>query len=223
MPALLKPLVFVSSTSDLPDDRAAVRDALAEHEVDVYLYEDDVSGTSPRQHLEEILSRTDVYIGLFGGRYGSLLPGSDPEASIVEWEYDQASAREETAVFALQKTDVDSVEAKQARFLQKVQSFDGAWVKPYASIQELKRRVRRAYNRYLNRFYALYFEAGESRARAGQGSAGFSRHLPIVVAIAALALTGLAAATGWLSIVQAFGFVVATTAASGALILFRKQ
>ena len=67
-----KTQVFVSSTSDLHEERRAVKDALPERSVGVYLYEEDVTRDEPpRLVLQRELQKSEVFVAILGRRYGS--------------------------------------------------------------------------------------------------------------------------------------------------------
>lgn len=82
--------IFVGSTfSDMQLYRRAARDALAQLEAVVRGMEQ--FGSKPRTPLEEcleIVRSCQVYVGIFGMRYGSIPPGHDK--SMTHLEYDEA-------------------------------------------------------------------------------------------------------------------------------------
>lgn len=83
--------VFLSSTGrDLHDYREAV--AAAIHKVDGYhcvrMEDFGARNRTPREHCRQSVETCDVYIGLFGRLYGSLVPGE--KLSYTEMEYDTA-------------------------------------------------------------------------------------------------------------------------------------
>lgn len=202
MPAPSRMLVFVSSTSDLKSERETVRDELTRRFsadlVKVYLNEDDVAvPDSPRKHLEDLLSNSEVYVGLFGARYGFVMPGTNPEQSVVEWEYETARSQERTYVLAFEKcVAVQQIEGRQAELLERIKDIDGQWVVPFGSLKELGRAVVKAYATWLTKFSLRYLtlkNAGE-KDRNGDPKRKVQRRNIIAgsCAFALLAVGGLA-------------------------------
>lgn len=204
MPAYNKPLLFISSTSDLQEERSAIEAALPAS-VEAYRYERETARReSPRKRLERVLQRTDVFVSILGSRYGSLFPGDDKERSIVEWEFDTAYGNEQTEIFALPKVceNPDAIEERQRSFIERLQDFDtGIWLKPFESLTQLERDFTKALIDWLTRFYdRSYATAAESAAgTAGTRSGKTLRR--VAVAALSMALLGAAAAlqANWLS------------------------
>jgi catechol 2,3-dioxygenase-like lactoylglutathione lyase family enzyme len=136
-------LVFISSTSDLAEEREAVA-ANLRWPFSAYRYEHDHGRRkSPRDRLVEILDKTDLYVGVLGARYGSLYPNAAEDRSIVEWEFEQASERQKIELFTYCKAvDASAVEPEQRRFLDRVKDFlGGRWAPPFSETSELVQRL----------------------------------------------------------------------------------
>lgn len=143
MPAT-KLRAFISSTSDVVEEREALAEALP-LSFEAYRYEKDrARKSSPRAHLEAVLSETDVFIGVLGARYGSVYPDCEGDPSIVKWEFETARGQEQTEVMAFKKTlDAGEIEPRQKRFLEELSHFvSGGWLLDYGSTSELTTRVR---------------------------------------------------------------------------------
>lgn len=140
-----KPLVFLSSTSDLAAERAALRDALRPF-YELYLYEEDHAGRSaPETAVRERIQQSDVFVAVLGPAYGTSLTESAEPKSIVEWEFDTAVAREslEILTFVKKQSLGSLVDPRQQQFVNRVTSFRGGrWCRFFESGTELVSIVR---------------------------------------------------------------------------------
>ncbi|MCA1591600.1 MAG: DUF4062 domain-containing protein [Acidobacteria bacterium] len=137
-----KLLVFISSTSDLRDERHALKDLIRKFGgvYEPYLYEDEPARSdSPEARCREMVERSDIFIGILGAKYGTAYPPPGESGSIVEWEFDTARSRADLGLMAMmiKKVPPDEVEPPQQHFLQRVRDFRGLWCKEYASSSEL--------------------------------------------------------------------------------------
>lgn len=176
--------VFVSSTSEYLDARKVLKDELAAP-FDMFFYEDVVArGVSPQRFCEEKLGAADLFIGIFGRRHGSPMPGDESGRSIVEWEFDTAQTRKEleTAVFLGASADDPDVDEAQRVFLQRVTGFKtGVWCRSFKDTTDLVRLV----NRSLLDWFARRLAAMRQHQQSLRD--WLSRRVLIVVAIAAVA------------------------------------
>lgn len=159
MPAARKPLLFVSSTSDLKEERAAIR-PLAGESFDVYYYEKDrARSQAPRDRLVDVLKSTDLFIGLLGGRYGSLYPGCEQDRSIVEWEFDTARSQKHTEVLPfLKKLPDKEIEPDQQRFVDELRHFSqGMWLSEFGSKEELETSVQQSIMQWFSEFWTRHY------------------------------------------------------------------
>ncbi len=189
MPTDRRPLLFVSSTSDLDAERAAVESAIGTRSIEVYRYEDDVArGQSPKARLQRVLSSTDIYLGIFGTNYGSPYPGEDFDGSIVEWEFDTAREQPGVEILAFDKSGGGAdIEPRQQRFLDRMRQFDtGVWLKSFTDIEQFKTEVRDAVMVWLLQFWDRYASIGSSKLASGVASGA----APVAV-IAGAALSGI--------------------------------
>lgn len=195
MPAFNKPLLFLSSTSDLQDERSAVENALPAS-VEAYRYERETARReSPKKRLERVLRRTDVFVAILGRRYGSLYPGDEKERSIVEWEFDTAYENEATEIFTLSRVyeDPDEIDERQRTFIERLGAFDsGVWLKPFETISQLEREFSKALIDWLTRFYDRSYEtAGESSGADDRSHSSLRR---VAVGTLSVTLVGVAGA-----------------------------
>ena len=196
--------VFLSSTSDLNDERDAVRDGIDTKHARVYDYRGHRTGGGPiRRRLTRELKRTDLYVGVFSKRYGSILPESDPERSITEWEFDFAYERDlEIHAFANDhKYPPHEIEARQATFLKKARGFDVACVDLFHDTADLQAKVREAYDDFIHDFFQRDYERKGQQIEEGDPKADAPKLKKYLVSaagalgmvlVAALAFFGLA-------------------------------
>lgn len=183
-----KPLVFISSTSDLVEERKALLANLGPL-YQAYLYEEDRARRgSPEERCRAMIESCHVFVGILGGAWGSAFPG-DPQRSIVEWEIDTARKRDDLEILTFLKklppgADVDP---RQKKLLEEVTGFEhGLWCKVFDSAESLVQLVRSSLETWLVELWAR-----TQKARLG---AAFRLHRVLlwVAAAAALALLALA-------------------------------
>lgn len=183
------PRVFLSSTSDLVEQREGVRKAL-EHDrlFQLYLHEHDTAGRdAPAARLRRIIARADVFVALLGARYGSLVPGDPEERSISRWELDLARARQGLPIRAfLLAFPPDQIEERQRLFRDELKDFEtGMWVRPVASIADLANAVVHELHAWLGEY------VHRLRAVRPRVVRWLDRRLFVVAAVAALLGAGL--------------------------------
>jgi predicted ATPase len=84
--------VFVSSTLDeLADERQAVRAAIEALRLSPVMFEMGARPHPPRELYRAYLEASDVFIGVYAGRYGWVAPGA--EVSGIEDEYDRSRGK----------------------------------------------------------------------------------------------------------------------------------
>jgi hypothetical protein len=107
--------VFLSSTSELEQERRSLREKLPPRVYDLYLFEEDrARRMSPEEHCRRQIEQAHVFLGLLGPGYGSPFPGSKPERSIVEWEHDVAMGQSGLEVLSFVK-DLGKGEVRDPR------------------------------------------------------------------------------------------------------------
>jgi hypothetical protein len=135
-----KLLVFISSTSDLEEERRAVAEALPSS-FDLYLHEKDQAGWGvPEQRIRGVIEDADVFVGVLGPNYGSALQSDSQGRSIVEWEFDTALARKDLPMRAFLKAGAleAATSERQKEFLARIKAFrDGSWCQSYTVASEL--------------------------------------------------------------------------------------
>jgi hypothetical protein len=131
--------VFISSTSDLREERETIAAALPGG-FKAYLYEKDRSRReAPKIRLERVLAQSDVFACILGSKYGSVYSDSKDLRSIVEWEFETASRDDRTEILVyLKNLDSKLIEEEQHRFRERVSKFeDGCWVKDFDTADSL--------------------------------------------------------------------------------------
>lgn len=161
------PLVFISSTSDLVDEREALANKLPPM-YDPYLFERDrARSQSPEAHCREMIEQSDVFVCLLGFNYGSLYSFEVEGArSIVEWEFDTARSRADIELMVFRKDPLPGIDQRQQEFLNRVSGFqEGVWLKRFRSPDELVCQVGESLLRWLVEFRAKV-KAARLRHRA---------------------------------------------------------
>jgi hypothetical protein len=168
---IVKPLVFISSTSDRKDDRSALADALGPT-FEPYLFEHDrARSLSPRSRCAEMINASDSFVSILGTKYGSVYEEEGEQGdgrSITEWEFDTASKRDdiEIMMFVSSETESNAVEPDQRRFLDRVQAFkSGVWCKFFSSSTELVNQVKGSLVQWLGEYLVQSKLRDEEKAK----------------------------------------------------------
>jgi hypothetical protein len=207
------PVVFISSTSDLADERQALANKLPPA-YDPYLFERDrARSQSPEERCREMIEQSDVFVCLLGVNYGSLYSFEvNSPRSIVEWEFDTARSRAEIELMVFRKDPLLKIDQRQQEFLNRVSGFrEGVWLKKFATPDELVRQVGESLLHWLVEFRSKVKAARlRHRARVRQwflgltflsiggltgvtiAQGGFTTKSLVAVAIAVACLLGLA-------------------------------
>ena len=94
----MKKRVFISSThTDLQEYRNKVKEALSNHNFEPVLMEDSAIAANPHPPIQtcyDEIRRSDIFVGIYGPRYGSY-PEQETK-SYIELEYDFALAQKNT-------------------------------------------------------------------------------------------------------------------------------
>lgn len=187
-----KPTVFISSTSDLTDERSSVGSALRPH-CEPYLYEEDRGGReSPRARCARKIGESDLFLVLLGPNFGSPLPEDAEQRSIVEWEVDTAMSRADLEIMPFLRRDLDRAvtDPRQRRVLAKVRDFrSGLWCKFFSSSQDLVAIVRDSMIGWLVEEWPRIW-ARRTRRREGRIVPRIALTVALVAALGAL-LVGL--------------------------------
>ena len=136
--------VFLSSTQrDLQAERdsaEAVISELGHHCLRAETF--DSPGTSSEDACRHMARSSDVYIGIFGSRYGFKVPRLG--VSATEFEYKEARATNPGKIF-IYVQDADVLDEDQKRFLQDVQDFSGGYFRheKFQDCERLKEQIRR--------------------------------------------------------------------------------
>lgn len=118
--------LFISSTQkDLQDERNSVQAAVEElgHtclRAETY----SAPGSSPKAACVLMARECDVYIGIFGSRYGFVVP--ELGISATEMEFREARSQNPAKIFVYVKK-AEQIEPEQERFLNDVQDFSSGY------------------------------------------------------------------------------------------------
>lgn len=162
-----KPTVFLSSTSDLANERAAVTKALRPL-YEVYAYEEHHAGrASPEDAVRQQILESDVFLAVLGPAYGSTFSTTPHPRSIVEWEFDTATERRSLEIITFVQTPPAGaiVDPRQQTFLTRVTSLKGVWCKFFTSSTDLVAGVDRALTEWLVDFWGRIQESKRVVAR----------------------------------------------------------
>lgn len=135
--------VFLSSTQkDLQAERDNAEAIVAELGHQCLRAETlDSPGTSPEEACRRMARSCDIYVGIFGPRYGFKVP--DLGISATELEYREAKNADAGKVFVyVQDATADD---EQERFLREVQSFSDGYFRheKFANCDALREQLRR--------------------------------------------------------------------------------
>ena len=102
----------------------------------------DSPGISPEETCMVMARSCDVYVGIFGPRYGFVVPHLG--VSATEMEYREARASDPGKVF-IYIQDSKTLDVDQERFLEDVQSFSSGYFRhgKFADCAELKQQMQR--------------------------------------------------------------------------------
>jgi hypothetical protein len=122
--------IFISSTmTDLQAERQAVEQAIANLRLEAVRAE--TLGSQPvpsRQACLEMARQCDIYLGIYGVRYGWVPPGD--HVSVTEMEFQEA--RKQGKDILVYVKEVPEREEAQVEFLRRVEDFDeGYFRRPY--------------------------------------------------------------------------------------------
>lgn len=129
--------VFVSSTlEELAAERRAVRDAVARLRLTPVMFELGARPHPPRDLYRAYLAQSEVFVGIYGDRYGWV--GPDMDVSGLEDEIDLSAGMPRLLYVRAPAPDRDP---RLARLLERVQAEGGVSTTPYRDPDELAERV----------------------------------------------------------------------------------
>ena len=155
--------IFISSTmTDLQAERQAVEQAIAELRLEAVRAE--TLGSQPvasRQACLEMARQCDIYLGVYGARYGWVPP--EDRVSVTEMEFQEA--RKQGKDILVYVKEVPEREEAQVEFLRRVEDFDeGYFRRPYFTTpKQLAEWVKEDIAALVSRRYREGEEAGEAR------------------------------------------------------------
>ncbi|MGM1030173.1 MAG: DUF4062 domain-containing protein [Actinomycetota bacterium] len=153
--------VFVSSTlKELAEERRAVRSAIESLQLAPVMFELGSRPHPPRSLYRSYLAQSDVFVGVYGERYGWVAPGES--VSGLEDEY-ALSGELPSLIYVLDPAP--DREPRLAALLDRVRADDRTSYRSYRDAAELAELVRQD----LATLLAERFDAG--RARAGRSTA----------------------------------------------------
>jgi predicted ATPase len=127
--------VFVSSTLDLSDARAAARRSIESLQLTPVMFEAGARPHPPRALYAAYVEQSDVFVAIYSRRYGWTAPAMD--VSGLEDEYDLSAGKPRLVYI---ERDVDREPALDV-FLERVRD-DGLSYRPFGSATELEDLVR---------------------------------------------------------------------------------
>jgi hypothetical protein len=131
--------VFISSTSDLIEERQEIADKLP-RTITPYLYEKDrARRASPEEWCKKQINDSKVFVGILGGKWGTPYPAPRDEGSIVQWEFEIARDNPDLEVMTfIKKLKPEEVEANQQKFIDELSSFKtGVWRDRFGTKKDL--------------------------------------------------------------------------------------
>jgi hypothetical protein len=145
-----KLLIFVSSTSDLADERKALKSLFGRFGgiYDGYFYEDDPARSdAPEDRCREMIESADVFVSILGTKYGSLYPPPGRDGSIVKWELETARSRPDLGLIAVvikKHSRGEEIDPRQESLIQSVKGWRGLWCREYESATAMPDEVLRS-------------------------------------------------------------------------------
>lgn len=129
--------VFVSSTlEELAAERAAVRAAITQLHLTPVMFDLGARAHPPRDLYLAYLERSDVFIGIYGERYGWIAPGNT--ISGLEEEYLLAGDRPKLLYL---RTPAAAREPRLTELIERMWASSGVSTAPFADADDLGRRV----------------------------------------------------------------------------------
>lgn len=138
---------FISYTSELRAECDAVIEVCQEMKLTPFDYQRvSANSNSPRDVVERELTMSEIYLGIIGGRHGSVHPPPE-DRSVVEFEFEtfeKQGGLRLTAVFP-KVLPPEEIEPLQQRFRSKFSGFTSrVWKRDFDSIEKLQIEVREA-------------------------------------------------------------------------------
>ena len=129
--------VFVSSTlQELAEDRRAVREAIESLRLTPVMFEQGARPHPPRALYRAYLEQSDVFIGLYGERYGWVAPGE--EMSGLEDEYRLSGDRPKLIYI---RSPASNREPQLAKLIERIRRDDRASYRSFSDPDELRSLV----------------------------------------------------------------------------------
>jgi hypothetical protein len=129
--------VFVSSTlGELAAERQAVRDAVSRLRLTPVLFELGARPHPPRDLYRAYLSQSDVFVGIYGERYGWVAPGMPISGLEDEFELSTGMPR-----LLYVRRDAPGREPRLTDLIARMQAEGGASTTPYDDAADLAERV----------------------------------------------------------------------------------
>ncbi|WP_165759591.1 DUF4062 domain-containing protein [Rathayibacter oskolensis] len=156
--------MFVSSTlRELAEERRAVRAAVERMRLAPVMFELGARPHPPRDLYRAYLQRSEIFLGVYGHRYGWVAP--DETVSGLEDEYNLAPATMPRLIYI--KETGEPPEARLVALLQRIRNDDRASYKSFETVDELRELVEADLATLLaDRFDAAraHLDAGDDRA-----------------------------------------------------------
>lgn len=134
--------IFLSSTvKDLAAEREIAARAIKELRLEAIRAETfGATAQTPLETCREMVRDSDVFIGIYGGRYGHVPPGQS--LSVTEMEFQEAR-RVGKDILVYIKGDVE-LESEQAAFLRRADDFQGGYFRrpPFRTLSDLEEGIK---------------------------------------------------------------------------------
>src|ERR1700752_39626 len=211
--------VFISSTAEFAAQRQQIADKLPRR-IKAYLYEKDrPRRQSAREWCGIQISKSNVFVGILGSKWGTPYPNED--GSIVEWEFDTARAHTDIEIMIfIRKPEAPDIDPNQKTFIDKLERFDtGIWRSPFDTEPTMITDVIRS----VSEWYIDLIE--EEKKKQGEILSHLHKYLTWI-AIAALFLAALTVMLALMHISPIFILIIDGTSIlilAGCFLLFVSQ
>jgi hypothetical protein len=148
--------VFVSSTlEEMAEERVAAREAIESLRLTPVMFELGARPYAPRELYGAYLAQSDVFVGIYGERYGWVAPGAD--VSGLEDEYQLA---EEKPRLLYLKRPAPARDARLAALVEQIETEGAVSYRAFADPDELRRLLEHGENSWKTRECTPYIFGG---------------------------------------------------------------
>jgi energy-coupling factor transporter ATP-binding protein EcfA2 len=134
--------VFLSGTvKDLAPEREIATRAIESLKLEAVRMETfGASSQTPLESCRQMVQDSDVFIGIYGGRYGYVSPNQSQSASEIEFQEAQRLGKD----IMIYIKESDEIQNEQLRFLQRVDDFEGGYFRrpKFRTLSELEEWIK---------------------------------------------------------------------------------